>query len=219
MLKFGRLRRGILGISICAFVVLSVAVETDSFLRIDQAVGSYAEHHVTRSGTAVMSLITQLGSAGTTLIITALILVFLATGRSEYWARRLLISVAGGMVSNEALKLSLHAVWLRFPHPAVRLAGSFPSGHALCATILYGFVTVFSNSYLDSKALRVLILAVSVVIVFVVSVSRIYLSAHYLSDVIGGVLEGIVWLNAVGIALDMKQVTATAPALPGNSKR
>jgi undecaprenyl-diphosphatase len=123
------------------------------------------------------------------------------------------------MVSNETLKVSLHAVWLHFPHPAVSLAGGFPSGHALCATILYGFLTVFSNSYLDLKALRIVTFAVSVVIVFIVCVSRIYLSAHYLSDVIGGVLEGIVWLNAVGIALDKKQVTATAPALVGNSRR
>jgi hypothetical protein len=82
MLKFGRLRHGILGICIFAFVALSIAVETDSFLRIDQAVESYAEHHVTRSGTAVMSLITQLGSAATTLTITALVLVFLAVERS-----------------------------------------------------------------------------------------------------------------------------------------
>jgi len=212
MIHAARVRRGVVSICLFAFVVLSIAVETDSFLGIDQAFESYAEHNVTRSGTALMSWMTKLGSAATTLTITAVLLIFLATERSKYWARRLLISVAGGMALNETLKLSLYAVWLHFPHPAVTLAGSFPSGHALCATVLYGFLAIFCTSYFEMKPWRILIFAPAVALVFVVSVSRIYLSAHYLSDVIGGVLEGVIWLNVVGIALDRKPVTAAAGA-------
>src|ERR1051325_5604623 len=106
MLKLDGIQHCILGICISAFVVLSIAVETDSFLRIDQAVDIYAEHHVTSSCTAVMSLLTQLASAATTLPITALVLVLFAAERSEYWARRLLISVVGGMVSRRRAQYS-----------------------------------------------------------------------------------------------------------------
>lgn len=77
---------------------------------------------------------------------------------------------------------------------------SFPSGHATIAMTLYGFIIYFvwrTEKYWRKK-LNALFLGGGIIIV--VSFSRLYLGVHYLSDVIGGLLLGILWL-IIGISL------------------
>jgi undecaprenyl-diphosphatase len=71
---------------------------------------------------------------------------------------------------------------------------SFPSGHTMMATIIYGFMAVFLISRTASWLSRFLIVTLMVVFVFLVALSRMYLGAHYLSDVLAAMAAGIAWL-------------------------
>ena len=72
---------------------------------------------------------------------------------------------------------------------------SFPSGHSLYALVAWGFV-----AYLIARRphtppwLRVVLVLAALAIAGLVGASRVYLAAHYPSDVSGGWLIGVPWL-------------------------
>ena len=73
---------------------------------------------------------------------------------------------------------------------------SFPSGHAAGAMASYGLLAYFVFLYLLQPWSFVAIAALGVLI-FLIGISRIYLGAHYPSDVIGGWLLGAVGLYVI----------------------
>ncbi|MGH7579198.1 MAG: phosphatase PAP2 family protein [Gemmatimonadales bacterium] len=76
---------------------------------------------------------------------------------------------------------------------------SFPSGHALVATCLFGGITVLVTHRLETRVAQVLVWLGAVALVLLVGVSRIYLGVHYPTDVIGGFAVGVVWVTAVAL--------------------
>jgi undecaprenyl-diphosphatase len=74
---------------------------------------------------------------------------------------------------------------------------SFPSGHATQAVAVYGMLAALLAAATSSWARKVAAWAAAVVIVGVVAVSRLYLGAHWLTDVLGGLALGAAWLFAL----------------------
>lgn len=73
---------------------------------------------------------------------------------------------------------------------------SFPSGHAAGAMVTYGLLAYFAFLYLPQPWNLILVISLSILI-FLIGVSRIYLGAHYPSDVIGGWLLGAAGLYVI----------------------
>jgi undecaprenyl-diphosphatase len=72
---------------------------------------------------------------------------------------------------------------------------SFPSGHSMAAMISYGLLGyLFLLALPPRRSVRGLALACLSLIVLIVGFSRMYLSAHWLTDVLGGFLLGAAWL-------------------------
>jgi len=65
---------------------------------------------------------------------------------------------------------------------------SFPSGHAAGALVSYGLAALVITNKWPELALAAWVVAA--VLTFFVSLSRIYLGAHYTSDIIGGWIVG-----------------------------
>lgn len=73
---------------------------------------------------------------------------------------------------------------------------SFPSGHSLAAFFIYGFIAFFfSNIKSINRNIRYVAIGLSFLIIAMVGFSRLYLGVHYLSDVLGGYIFGLFWLN------------------------
>ncbi|MCL7715183.1 bifunctional DedA family/phosphatase PAP2 family protein [Stenotrophomonas mori] len=83
--------------------------------------------------------------------------------------------------------------------PAASSGFGFPSVSVTLATITFGFFAVLIGRELPGRT-RVWPYLVSGIVVTVIGFARIYLGAHWLSDVIGGMLFGIFWLLLLGIA-------------------
>ncbi len=78
-------------------------------------------------------------------------------------------------------------------------AYSFPSGHTLNSTVMFGFLAVLIGREL-SERWRWLAYAVAAALVVPIGFSRLYLGAHWLTDVLGGVTLGLAWVAFLGIA-------------------
>ncbi|MBW4040734.1 MAG: phosphatase PAP2 family protein [Acidobacteria bacterium] len=74
---------------------------------------------------------------------------------------------------------------------------SFPSGHALNATVIAGVVGYLIWLRRRTIAARVVSIAAPVLIAVVVGLTRILLGAHWFTDVLAGWLLGAAWLALV----------------------
>jgi undecaprenyl-diphosphatase len=75
---------------------------------------------------------------------------------------------------------------------------SFPSGHALSATAVYLTLALVIARRLRRRSARVLLIAGTAVLLFLIGISRLYLGAHYMSDVLAGWILGLVVALAAG---------------------
>jgi undecaprenyl-diphosphatase len=80
-------------------------------------------------------------------------------------------------------------------NPLVTLSSyGFPSGHTMGATLLYGLLALFAWKTLKSRPARFVSLIGACLLILLIGLTRIYLGAHYLSDVLGALAAGVLWL-------------------------
>jgi membrane-associated phospholipid phosphatase len=129
--------------------------------------------------------------------------IFFAVRRHWHYFVFWLITWLGGELLNSALKLIFMRPRPVFSDPlALAANSSFPSGHAMGSTIIYGLLAYFLLKHISRAVGRIAVIVVTIVLVLLIGLSRIYLGVHYFSDVVGGFTFGIVWLSLCITALE-----------------
>ena len=145
-----------------------------------------------------------------TLVLTA---VFLLGRHRSRLAASVLVAVVIEMLLAPLSKFILDRPRPEWAHPLSREAGtSFPSGHAAAAGMLLTVVVLLACPWVGNSArarfAAVLLVAASATLI---SLSRIFLGVHYLSDVVGGLL--------LGSALSLLSYLAVMHSLPATQIR
>ena len=108
----------------------------------------------------------------------------------------LLATTLGGAIMSTGIKVLVNRPRPEVDHPVATAFGkSFPSGHALSSTVVYGAVLLTFLPVL-SRRVRHTVVAVTVVMVLAIGASRLLLGVHFVSDVVGGHVLGVAWLFA-----------------------
>jgi undecaprenyl-diphosphatase len=107
----------------------------------------------------------------------------------------LALTMVGGSLLNIVLKQSFARQRPVFEKPLVELTTfAFPSGHTMGATLFYMFIAAIVAYAMKSKGVRVLAFSCAMSIVALIGATRIYLGAHFFTDVIGAIAAGLAWL-------------------------
>ncbi|WP_084727506.1 phosphatase PAP2 family protein [Rhodococcoides yunnanense] len=146
-------------------------------------------------------VITTIGNTfAMAVLATVTVLVLLRLGR-----RTDAVMVAGAMLTGFAA-MNLLKLYFSRDRPLIpdRLVDitthSFPSGHAMMSAILATTVTAVMLRSTDSWLRNPFVLALPAIASVLIGVSRIYLGAHWTTDVLAGWIFGVVWgAVAVGI--------------------
>ena len=193
-----------LAIGVIVFVTMTVFVwqladeirERESLTTADSALSSWLHTHNNPRLTTAMFAVTAMGSTAVVSSIAGLFGIYLVFRRRFYWLAAITISVFGGMLLNKLLKYAFHRQRPFFHDPLLTLTSySFPSGHTMMATTLYAVLAAFFVSRTKDARARVVIICAAVVMILRVGFSRIYLGAHYPTDVLGAMAEGLAWLS------------------------
>ena len=161
----------------------------------DIAVSAWFHAHTHPVLTQIMLVITHAHSTLAICLLALGIGLWLLRRRRFWWLLALILSVPGGLILNAAVKQAIRRARPHFDDPLLTLTSySFPSGHTAGATVFYGFLTVLLLAHVRETRWRVAIVAGASGMVVLVALSRVYLGVHYLSDVIGAIVEGAIWL-------------------------
>lgn len=179
------------------FALLALQVLTQGQLTlVDRALMLFLAGHRAGWVTSLMLVVSELHETTSLLGATAVIVAALAWRGHGRWAW-LLVAVPTGMLLNVGLKQVFVRARPVLDEPLVQLATySFPSGHAAASTLFYGAVLLLVLAHERRRAIRMAAAAAAAAMVLLVCFSRVYLGAHYLSDVLAGVAVGIAWLAA-----------------------
>ena len=145
--------------------------------------------------TSTMFVVTSLGSSLIASCIAVVFGLYLIRRRRFYWLAAFLSSVYGGMLLNRILKYAFQRPRPHFDDPLLSLTSySFPSGHTMTATVLFGVLAAYFFTTTPDWRRRVVIVFIASLLILLVGFSRMYLGVHYLSDVLGAMAEGLAWL-------------------------
>lgn len=125
-------------------------------------------------------------------IVIAIILLFKRYYVLSLW---LLATVASGGILGIIFKDIIHR-HRPYDHLLADTGFSFPSGHSLSSTLIVIIIFAVFLPKVKHRAIQVLIAGLLSVLWVSILFSRMYFHAHFLTDVIGGVSLGIVWVMA-----------------------
>ncbi len=127
--------------------------------------------------------------------VLAFIVLRLTVGR---WREPVLLAVS--MVGEVAIFITLTSVVGRHRPTVPHLDGSpptssFPSGHTAASTTLYGILAIVVITHAARRWWGALAVLLAAVIVLSIGTSRLYRGMHYPTDVLGGILLGLLWIS------------------------
>lgn len=147
--------------------------------------------------TSVMVVVTHLHGVAGMVVITMLLGGYFYWKKARFWLLTLAVAMPGVMVLNVLLKYTFLRARPSFERPLLQLnlsSYSFPSGHTATATLLYGLIAAYLVCQTPKWGARAAIVVAAVLMAALVGLSRIYLGAHYPSDVLAAMAESCGWL-------------------------
>ena len=138
--------------------------------------------------------ITALGGVIVLALICLFVLGVLCLRKLYGLAGFILASVIAGTLMNTLLKEIIARPRPDIvPHATDAALSSFPSGHTMMSTIVYLTLGALLSLATDNTRIKLYILAWSIVLPFMVGISRIYLGVHWPTDIIAGWIAGATW--------------------------
>lgn len=187
----------VLSTIIIGFVILTFIVSAFPVSIVDREFSEEVQEHQYPTLDSLMKLISWFGHITNSIImvLASALVFYLLKYKKE--ALFLVLTLLSGLVS-ASMK-----IWINRPRPTedvvkiieIAKRQSFPSGHVLFYVVFFGFLALLMY-HIETihRNLRVLVAGVSLSLIFTVPFSRIYLGAHWFTDVLGGFLLGTICL-------------------------
>ena len=179
-------------------ILLDQVVRSGPLLDVDHGVAERV-HAAVRRNAALRGAARAVTALGSPVVLHALG----AAGTAYVFSRGrrrlafyLAVTGLGGALLNSVVKALVARPRPVFETPLAHALGkSFPSGHAMSSTVVYGALLLAFLPALDRSRRRVAVLGTGALVV-AIAASRVALGVHFLSDVVGGVTLGVAWLCA-----------------------
>lgn len=180
-------------------ILTEQVVRSGPLLRVDKGVANAVHEWVLRQPEWVVTALRAVSWVGRppflTVVAGVAALYVLRHDRIRLAVFLVSTAILGGFVDT-AVKILVNRPRPEFETQVAHAMGkSFPSGHAMSSTVVYGAVLLVFLPALPRRG-RPWVFAGVATLVLAIAASRIALGVHFLSDVVGGLVLGLAWLAA-----------------------
>jgi undecaprenyl-diphosphatase len=141
--------------------------------------------------------ITALGGNAVLTLISIWVMLFLYLVNKGRLALVVLLATGGALLASLLLKSGFDRPRPEvISHATLVYTSSFPSGHSMLAASTYLTMGALLAQSQKRRRIKALIIITSVLLTFLIGISRIYLGVHWPTDVVAGWAVGAAW--AVG---------------------
>jgi membrane-associated phospholipid phosphatase len=199
------------------FIGLTLLVHLSPVPAIDLMFSKEIQEHQNAFIDQAMSIISSPGYMPESVIMIAATSLLFLLFKYRKAALYVLFTALSGLVSTVVKSL------INRPRPSKNLVHvlhetaqqSFPSGHVLFYVVFFGFLILLMIQLEHlSKAVRYTVGFVSLFLIFSIPISRIYLGAHWFTDVVGGFLLGLLCLYMLSWLYLRKPANKSEAPLP-----
>lgn len=201
---------GTVGLVSCLIIIYIVAQISDEVLdreafAFDKTILLWIHSWANPTLDNIMRWFTRLNDPSTVIALAILVLGILLWRHYYSEAQIFVINCLGGVVLSYGLKSVFGKARPDLWQSAIEdLSFSYPSGHALGSTVLYGFIAyLIATNY---SQFSLLVYAVAVCLIGAIGLSRLYLGVHWPTDIIGGYGIGFLWLTFCITMLKLKRI-------------
>jgi len=187
----------VLSVITLGFIVLSIIVAIYPTQAIDLKFSEEIQEHQNKFIDTVMYLVSTPGYMPESVILITVTSLLFFLFKYKKAAVFVLLTGLSGLVSTIVKAL------VNRPRPSKDLVRivfettqqSFPSGHVMFYVVFFGFLILLMVQLENiSKAFKYIVIVISFLFIFTIPFSRIYLGAHWFTDVLGGFLLGLLSL-------------------------
>ena len=171
--------------------------------QVDAEIHTWARTTRSPGATAFFTTMTLIGTPVGLGALSVLVGVGLALRKRWRWLMYLAFTTGVGSLLVVQLK---HFFSRERPNLAEALRGatgfSFPSGHAMGSTIVFGALSYLAFRAAHSWRRKAAALALACTMIVAIAFSRIYLGVHWISDIGAGLAGGLVWVVVTTVAYE-----------------
>jgi membrane-associated phospholipid phosphatase len=193
-----RLVIGVVGVSalVLGLGVLAAVVQDQEVNALDTFASPFVHSFASPIMDSLMIGASAVGTVPSLLALAAVTAVVALARRRPGLAALVAVAAVGVVLINEALKRLVARPRPKLDWALVYPDFSFPSGHTMDSIVVLVAVA-FVAWALFGRRVGIIATCVAIGLALLIGFSRIYLGAHYLTDVLGGYLAGAIWLIVV----------------------
>ncbi|HAT54095.1 MAG TPA: phosphatidic acid phosphatase [Lactobacillus sp.] len=177
-------------------MILLLGQLTDAtwYQQLDQFGTHVVRHPVTTERTWFFRNITRLGNVKFTMVVMIVFSLGLWWQKKYRGALFFFINVGFfALVVNTVLKRLIARPRPVITHLVAAGGFSFPSGHAMNVTLMFGSLIILCNLYVDRLHLRAAFDTLLTLLIITICLSRIYLGVHFPTDILAG--SSLAWFE------------------------
>lgn len=180
---------------ILAFTAIAASwTRQQGFYELDRAANEAILSGLSDEFIALLGFITHFADNETAIALIALLAVVFIVRREKWYLVALFILEGLGAPLLRFLKWMFGRIRPESPYLVDAAGYSFPSGHAFTAVVLYGFIIFLTWRHTERDAIRIPATIALTLLIVLIGLSRVVLSVHWVSDVLGGFTIGLAWL-------------------------
>ena len=188
------------------FIILSVLVKLDLVTSIDTFIYHLCTFKMNDILTSIFKVFTFFGSTAFIVALSVLLFVIFLILKKKTQAYLTASVIIISTILNNVIKVIIMRSRPEVLKLVVETSYSFPSGHTMASVTIYGILLYLVNKTDLKKGLKNTLKVILFTLPIFIGISRIYLGAHFATDVIGAYLVSSILLLVTTYLVDKKNL-------------